>query len=267
MTPTATDDELDARLARADRAAGAFPAGSALERLAAETRRESRQTSLRRRVAALTGTGLLVVGGVAVAPAAADTARQFLAQLDWSPEPGGEILPDSEMVDLSAPDLPDYVASLDFPEIPLAPGQTREGLIAEVAAQWAVPDGVAQEVGIRHSFEILVWWGWLDELDAALVAGNVARQDAALAVLHEAPTWPAMVATDGDIITIIMDFFVDELDRTRDREVLQVLLRLEWAPSWDGVERFELHEQLFDRMEEERAAEIAEAYEAKGVTP
>jgi hypothetical protein len=189
------DDELDARLKSADRMTGVSITGEALDKAFSDAR-EQAQRRRRLRVVVLAGSVAVALGGGAIAaPAVADTIRDWLAVAAWQPEPGGEIL-DSEMVDLSAPDLPAYIASR-FPEwLPIPPGATREQLIEDVVERWqGVPEaGFTQEVAFRESFESLAYCGWVD---AWLTSGEPATTARATEVLREAIDWPAFTQTDG----------------------------------------------------------------------
>lgn len=245
---TITDDELDARLAQAAAAAPSVHPGTAAL-LVMATRERARSRMLRRRIAATAAGTALLIGGVAAAPAAAEGVKRFLAQSDWQPAAGGEILPDSEMVDLGAPDLAEYIDSI-YPEwLPLAPGQTRAALVAEVAAASAQADTMTQEVGLRRALERLAYIGWLDEWIAGHAAGDGAREDAALAVIADAPTWPAYVATDGGGITAFMSRVAAALAAGR-ADAAHAALQMEAAPSWDGVDRTALISELLGRESE-----------------
>lgn len=196
------DEELDRRLAVADRMADVDVAPRVLDELVERTRDGGRRSRRARLAVVAGGLALALGGGIAAAPAVADTVREWLAIAEWQPDAGGEVLPDSEMIDLSAPDLDEYIASI-YPEwLPLAPGRTREQLIAAVIEQWSsVPEpGFTQEVGFRHSFEILVYCDWV----GVWLAGDPGLVVEANRVLADAPQWPAFVATDGDIIVEIM---------------------------------------------------------------
>jgi hypothetical protein len=246
-----TEEELDERLRSFDRMRGVAVPDEVLEQLLAEARSRGR-IGLRRKTAAIVGAALLGLGGLVAAPAAADAVREWLAVADWQPEAGGEILPDSEMVDLSAPDLPDYIASR-YPEwLPLAPGQTREELIATVVEQWSnVPEaGFTQEVGLRHSFEIAAYCGWVG---AWLDAENLDRAAEAGRVLADAAHWPAMEATDGDIIVEIMD----EVARSAaagDREGPLFVAALYGCAAADGESHSAWFEQRAEYFESMRSA-------------
>jgi hypothetical protein len=193
------DADIDRRLRAADRAHAI--AGGTLDALAVAAQREAR-TSRRRRLTAIGMSALLVVGGGAVAaPAAADAVREFLAQSDWFPAAGGEILPDSEWVDLEAGDLREYIEFV-YPEyIPIPPSMTRDEIIDRTYEIWNQPDATTQEVSLRRSVETFAYCGWAVELIDAQRDGDAGRYDRAAQTVLAAAEWPALVATDGGGIT------------------------------------------------------------------
>lgn len=188
-------DDLDSRLSRLSRNADVNP--RILDELVISTRDVARSTLRHRLVAGVTA-GLLVLGaGAAAAPAAADAVREFLAQSDQQFEEGGEILPDSEVVDLSASDLRAYIDYV-FPEdLPIPPSQTREWLGDRTYEMSNASNTVAQEVSLRRQIETLAYCGWVVEYLDAERHGDDRRTDAAAVVLVAAADWPALVATDG----------------------------------------------------------------------
>lgn len=213
------DEDLDRRLAGLDRAEPVAPA--VLDALANAAHREGR-SSRRHRLVAGVLSGLLVLGGGIVAgPAAADVARRFLAQANWFPSAGGEILADSEWVDTSAGDLRAYVESI-YPEwLELAPSQTRGSVLDGVVAISAANPGLTQEVGLRRMIETDAYCGWAVELIQAHRADDDARYDNAAAIVLAAADWPAIVATDGGGIS-------DRLRTAGESAVAH-----EWGSWWD----------------------------------
>lgn len=188
-------DDLDRRLGAADPARPVAP--HVLDALSAEAHREGR-FSRRRRLTIIGLSSLLVIGGGAVAaPAAADVVRAFLAQADWFPAAGGEVLADSEWVDTSQRDLRAYLDTVYPVWLELAPGQDREGILDAVAADSAANPGLTQEVSLRRMIETRAYCGWAVELADAHAAGDERRYDAAAAAVLSAADWPAIVATDG----------------------------------------------------------------------
>lgn len=231
-----TDEELTQRLAReaAPRRGIAVPA-VAVAVLVSETRTKSESGSLRRRILAGAAGAAVVGGGLAAAPAAADAIRHFLAQTDVT-FGGTEVVEDSEFVDTSAPDLGAYIESI-YPEwLPLAPGQSRAGVIEQVRAAHAAEPGFTQEVVVRRSLEHAVYVGWIDEWIAAHADGDTARMAVAAGALADASTWPAFVATDGGGVTWIMAGYAREI-AAGNVEAAQELAQVEGAASWDGVDR------------------------------
>lgn len=192
-------DDIDRRLTAADRAHAA-DAGT-LDALAVAARREASLSRHRRLVAIGVSALLAVGGGVVAAPAAADAVREFLAQSDWFPSPGGEVLPASEWVDTGQPDLRAYLDTLATDGVELAPGQDRDSLLDAVAESHAANPGLIQEVGLRRSFEVRAYCGWAVELLDAHRDGDDGRYDSAAEHVLSAAEWPALVATDGGGIT------------------------------------------------------------------
>ena len=194
-----TEKDLDARLAHADRSLTVEEA--ALDALSIATREVARARRSRTRVVIAGGLVLGLAAAGAAAPAAAGVVRAFLAQADWFPRAGGEVLPDSEWVDTSAPDLRDYLENTYPDDLPLAPGQNRASLIDQVAEIHQTNPGLTQQVSLRRSFERLVHEAWIAEWIDADAVGDARRAEIAADVLAEAPDWPAFVATDGGGIT------------------------------------------------------------------
>ncbi len=195
-----TDEELDSRLGLADPARLVRADEAALAELLSDVRRRVPPAApWYRRHRALAGLGVagaVLVGGALAAPAAADVIRQFFAQSDWRPAAGGEILPDSDWIDFSAPDVNAYVESL-YPEwLPLPPDTDRAAFIDTVLDNMPAT-GLMQEIGVENTYEWRAQCAWLDEWEGALGAGELDRVEAAAAVLQESASWPGIVATDG----------------------------------------------------------------------
>lgn len=249
-TAMITDEDLSQRLARAAASAqnAVVPSGT-VALLVSDARRKAASASLRRRITAGVAGGALVIGGLVATPAAADVVRHFLVQTGWTSE-GTEVIADSEWVDTSESDLGAYIEWV-YPEwLPLAPGQTKAGIIEQVRLAHAENPGVTQEVGIRRSLERAVYVGWLDEWIAAHEAGDDARTAAAVEVLSEAPSWPAFVATDGGGVTYIMAGFAAEL-AAGNAEAAQELAQIEGSQSWDGVDRANVAPTIYGKYLEE----------------
>jgi hypothetical protein len=228
------DDQLDRRLRRTDPMAGVHVPEHVLDRMHVEVRAASAK-SRQRRFAGIAGLGVFALGGLTAAPVAADAVREWLAVAEWQPEAGGEILPDSEMVDLSATDLPEYIAA-KYPDwLPIPPGSTREQLIAQVVERWSqVPEvGFTQEVGIRETFERIAYCGWVD---AWLTAGDPAVVAEATGVMADAPEWPAINQTDGGGVVAVLAVFA-EAARTGDHDGVQYAAWQWGCSAWDGDPR------------------------------
>lgn len=188
-------DDLDRRLMALDSAPAVAP--STLDTLARAAQREGR-VSRRWRLSVISASAILALaGGVVAAPAAADVVRAFMAQSDWDPEPGGEILPDSEWVEVGAPDLEQYIDFIYPDYLVLAPGQTREQIVSAVAGLWKGQEGLTQEVGLRLSMELGVFCGWANEWVDAHDTGDEARAEAAIDGMLLTTTWPAQAATNA----------------------------------------------------------------------
>jgi len=188
-------DELDTRLARLNSEAHVSP--QVLDELARSTRDVAASTVRRRLVGGVTAALLVFGAGAVAAPAAADAVRDFLAQTGRPIGSGTEIIPDSEWIDLGAPDLREYVESI-YPEyVVLAPGQTREGAIDVVVNMWAQRNGETQAVGLQRTVETLAFCGWTNEWISAREDDDPGRAQTAAEMMLLTTTWPAVIATDG----------------------------------------------------------------------
>jgi hypothetical protein len=213
---TMDDDELDRRLTRADVARNLTVPGVTLDELALAAR-EAGRSSRRRRLGLAAVLGALALGGGLAAPAAADGIREFLAISEWQPgldpdldedcPPAScQFAPGSDMVDLSAPDLRQYLETI-YPEwLPLAPGETRTAILDGMAAQAASdPEaGLTQEIGLRATMERIAYCGWVD---LWLTTSDDAAQVQAADVMLQATTWPATVETDGGGVVAFLEVF------------------------------------------------------------
>jgi|GEM_PF-6179175 hypothetical protein len=199
------DSDLDERLARFQ---GPTLAASDddLDRLMSEVRASSgsehdlatrrHRDAPSRRVVAGVVVLTVVAGGFAI-PAAADVVRQYLAQADFFPAAGGEVLPDSEWVDSGAPDFDEYVRATIPDELPLPPAVERDELIGSVIESHRQTPGLLQEVGLRRSYEYRVHCAWAFEWGSAFDMDDTSARQRAEEVLQTASSWPALVATDG----------------------------------------------------------------------
>ncbi len=201
--------------------------------------------------------GVLVIG----VPAGA-VATGFAARTGWfgSPNPGDDRAThqstemsnaNDEWIDLGADDLADVVGTLLSPAMPLAPGVTAEDLVARTVDAIAQDDAVATETGVRRSLEHESYTDWIDAWIAAHDRGDAAGQHAAAEVLAEAADWPAMVATDGGGVTDVMRGFAARI-AAGDDEAAQALAQVESAPSWDGVDRSDVVDEIYRAVTEQR---------------
>jgi hypothetical protein len=201
--------------------------------------RAARDLGLRQRRGRLMGSAITVVVGLCLAlvaaPATAEVVRQFLALTEWEPDAEAPQLPGSEFVDLGAPDLADYIESIYPDWLPLAPGQTREQLIAETAAGYARVEGpgesFTQELYIRARLEDLAYCGWID----LWVTDPASRSDAA-AVIAERSTWPATAAR-ADAPALVLFDAVAVAATDGDREGVLAGAQAFECTSWDGTDR------------------------------
>jgi hypothetical protein len=210
------ETELDARLTGADRAAqlGAHAPSLAAAFTAAEP--EARTRRRRRRFTAAGIATVLALALGASVPAAAGAVREFLAQTGTHCESGtecgtGATLAESEWIDSSQADFPEYVDSLFNPALPLAPGQSREQVVdwlvdSTLASDAAYGPGVWSSLGLSASLESGIYCGWIDEW---LSADDDSARDRAAVVLREAATWPATVKSDGGGV---VDYLLDTAD-------------------------------------------------------
>ncbi len=201
--------------------------------------RATREHGLRQRRGRVIGSTITVVVGLCLAlvaaPATAEVVRQFFAQTDWEPDAGAPRAPGSEFVDLGAPDLGAYIESIYPDWLPLSPGQTREQLIAETAADYARverPGEVfTQEVYIRARLEDLAYCGWID-----LWLTDTASQSDAATVIAERATWPATAAR-ADARSLALFDALSGAARDGDREGMLAGAQTLECGSWDGTDR------------------------------
>ena len=240
-----TDDELDGRLrsGRVEVRGEILPSG-VVSALISDTRATARGRTLRTRATAASAAVAIVLSGIVAGPATADIVQRFLAQTVLNPSVDSVASPSEEKIDTSASDLPEYAASIYPQWLPLAPGQTQQGIIAQVAAQQAATTALTTELNVQRSFETVVYSAWMGEWIAAHDAGDQARMNAAIAVLEDTPTWPALVATDGGGITKLMAGFVAEM-ADGNAEVAQAAAQYDGNPAWDGIDRDALITELF----------------------
>lgn len=199
-----SEHDLDERLAKAKPNDVAAPEAF-LDALLAEATADQRRPQVKRAVTAVAIIGALIVGGAAL-PAAADSLRTFLAQADFFPEVGGEVLPDSEWIDTSAPDFPEYLRATLSSDATLPPGMDHDELVERIIAQSTANPGLTQEVGFRRTYEMIAHCGWMAEWQRATRGGDTEAANRAVEELQAATEWGALVATDGGGI---MDLYRD----------------------------------------------------------
>lgn len=229
---TVTDDDLDARL-RAFRLPDSALPPQAMAMLARETRERARRRSVRAAAVWGAATAALAVGAVTAGPAVAHSVQTFLAQSGWTSW-GTEVVEGSEFIDTSAPDLAEYVDTIYPADLPLAPGQTREGVISTVVSLQS--PGLRQEVGLRRDIERQIRLGWLEEWIDAYQVVDSGRMASAATVLLDSATWPAFVATDGGGVVAVDKAFMTAV-ADGDAEMAQAFAQYDDAPFWDGVDR------------------------------
>lgn len=199
-----SDHDLDDRLAKAKRADTTAPEAF-FDALLVEAKAGERPRRPKRTVAAIAIIGALLAVGAAL-PAAADSLRTFLAQADFFPEAGGEVLPDSEWVDTSAPDFAEYLRTTLSSDATLPPGMNHDELVERIIAQSTANQGLTQEVGFRRTYEMIAHCGWMAEWQQATRDGDTEAANRAVEELQAATEWGALVATDGGGI---MDMYRD----------------------------------------------------------
>lgn len=247
-----SDDELIAALRAADPAPSVTVSDSDALR-AVRRARPARRRPRRVMIAAA------IAAAIAVGVPAGAAATGFLARTGWfgSPNPGDhrdhcvdagvtEYDCDDEWIDLSAPDLDEVVASVYPTWMPLAPGVTREDLTARVVSTSSA-DALTPLRSLRRAYESESYKDWLTAWIAANDRGDTVAQETASRVIAEAAGWPAIVATDGGGIADVMRAFAERI-AAGDREAAQAAAEYERAPGWDGIERSELVDEIFDEV-------------------
>lgn len=137
-----------------------------------------------------------MVGGAAL-PAAAQELEAFLAQTGWIPEESTEQIANSEVIDTSAPDFPDYLRATFWTDATLPPGMNHDALIERIIQQHTANPSYTQEVGFRMFYEVVAQCGWMSEWNQAMRRGDDNAARVAAAQLEAATTWRGLVSTDG----------------------------------------------------------------------
>lgn len=138
----------------------------------------------------------LLMGGLA--PAAA--SWMFQAQTGVVDSSGGsEAVKGAEWIDSSESDFESYMESIYPRWLPLPSGVDQSRFAAQEANRYADVTGEAlvQDVTLQFTYEMAAQCLWRDEYLRAVGAGDSARATAALDVLDDAASWPAIVASDG----------------------------------------------------------------------
>lgn len=190
-----SEQELDDRLASAKRGGLSAPDGF-FDTVIAEAAQERPSSRTPRKAVVVAIVGALVVGGAAL-PAAAEGLRTFLAQTGWIPEESTEQIADSEVIDTSAPDFPDYLRATFWSDATLPPGMNHDALIERIIQQHTANPSLTQEVGFQRFYEVVAQCGWMSEWNQAMRRGDDNAARIAAAQLEAATTWRGLVTTDG----------------------------------------------------------------------
>ncbi|MFT4284460.1 MAG: hypothetical protein QM598_06470 [Protaetiibacter sp.] len=208
-----TDSELTQRL---ERTRLDFEVSAGSREGVVRTLRAHARTRRRRRVVVASVLGVLAIGGVAAAPAAADVARRFLAQTGiYCPASSTECRGGDEMIDLGAPDVSEVVAS-HYPDyVTLPPGVTADDIMRQVQSMFPGDSiGTTPDSAFQATFEQVVYCAWVGEWLAADVAGDVSALKDAADAMTASTSWPgplqrseaqawqlmfAQAARDGDV--------------------------------------------------------------------
>jgi hypothetical protein len=192
--------------------------------------------------------GVLAIG--IAAPAAADVVRAFLAQTGEFGLPGFTENDESEYIDLLAPDAREYIMTVypDYLPTPVAVDEhefqlaVADKIVAAAVATSQQEGGVGveqQRTGLVRTFEQFSYNEWIRAWLVADAAGDSAARDEATAVLADACSWPAFVATDGGGVIARMQTFADAAadgDRNGMQAAAQYNL-VDGPGGWDGVDR------------------------------
>ncbi len=204
-----SEQELDARLAETKRSDLSAP-DAFFDTVLAEAAHERATSRAPRKAVVVAIVGALVVGGAAL-PAAAEGLRTFLAQTGWIPEESTEQIADSEVIDTSAPDFPEYLRATFWTDATLPPGMSHDDLLERIIALHTANPGLTQEVGFRRFYEVVAQCGWMSEWNQAVARGDDNTARIAAEQLEAATTWRGLVTTDGGGI---MERYRDVADAT-----------------------------------------------------
>lgn len=190
-----SEQGLDDRLASAKRGDLSAP-DAFFDAVLAEAAQERPTSRTPRKAVVVAIVGALVIGGAAL-PSAADELETFLAQTGWDPPTSSEIIANSEWVDTSAPDFPEYLRATFWTDATLPPGMDHDALIERIIQQHRANPSTTQEVGFRMFYELVAQCGWMSEWNQAMRRGDDNAARIAAAQLEAATTWRGLVTTDG----------------------------------------------------------------------
>ncbi len=190
-----SEQEMDDRLANAKRGDLSAP-DAFFDAMLAEAAQERPSPRTPRKAVVVAIVGALVVGG-ATLPAAAEELRTFLAQTGWFPPPSSEVLAGSEVIDLGAPDFPEYLRATLWSDATLPPGMSHDELVEKIIDMKPEGGGYMQEVVFRMQYEVIAHCGWMSEWRQATLRGDGNATRIAAAQLQAATTWRGLVSTDG----------------------------------------------------------------------
>ncbi len=190
-----SEQELDDRLASAKRGNLSAP-DAFFDAVLAEAAQERPSSRKPRKAVVVAIVGTLVIGGAAL-PSAADELEAFLAQTGWDPGEGTEVIANSEVIDTSAPDFPEYLRAAFWTDATLPPGMSHDDLLERIIELNTANPGLGQEVGFRRYYEVAAQCGWMSEWNQAMRRGDDNAARIAAAQLEAANSWRGLVTTDG----------------------------------------------------------------------
>lgn len=190
-----SEQELNDRLAGAKRGDLSAP-DAFFDAMLAEVSQDRPSPGTPRKAVVVGIVGALLVGGASL-PAAAEGLRAFLAQADFFPEGGTEVIANSEWVDTSAPDFPEYLRATFWTDATLPPGMSHDDLLERIIEVHTTNPGLTQEVGFRRFYEVVAQCGWMSEWRQATLRSDDNAVRIAAAQLQAATTWRGIVTTDG----------------------------------------------------------------------
>lgn len=171
--------------------------GRAWNRVAVAVQEESKPRRRRGRIAAGTVVGAVLLGTSGLAAAEFYTAHTGEGPVDAEDlRLGGP----GERLDPAAPDFGKVVAE-ETADIPFPSRESRELAVQDQVRdhRFAVPGSERVSVGaIRAWVADAALCSWSNQWAAATRKGDAAERAEAIAMIQEAPTWPAVIAIDPD---------------------------------------------------------------------